>query len=151
MTSSLLFIAKQLSQQQIPKDMLPQIPKLKPHYFYLSILVSSGQLCETNKQKKQALSKYLLRRSHSKVSKKQPWLSQDSPVNQLWEKSILNQLKPIFNSDYSEINLFPSLIIHREQRKYLDSHRLQGQTGNYSWKMKWFVPFCSGTFRRYGL
>ena len=75
-------------------------------------------------------------------------------MNLLWEKSILNQVKPIFNPDYSEINLFPSLIIHREQRKFLDSHSLQGQTGSYSRKIKWFAPIsfqriwaviCSGT------
>lgn len=112
----------------------------KPHYFHLSILVSSGQLCETNKQKNTHFLSILLRRSHLKVSKKQPWLSQDSPVNLLWEKSIFNQVKPIFNPDYSEFNLFPSLIIHRGQRKFLDSHRLQGQTGNYGWKIKWFAP-----------
>ena len=33
----------------------------------------------------------------------------------------------------------------------MGTYHLHGKTGNSGWKIKWFAPFCLGTFRKHGL
>ena len=36
-------------------------------------------------------------------------------------------------------------------KEYWGTYHLQGKTGNFSWKIKWFAPFHLESFRKYGL
>ena len=36
----------------------------------------------------------------------------------------------------------------REDMKMKGTYHLQGKTRNFSWKIKWFVPFRLGSFRK---
>lgn len=52
-------------------------------------------------------------------------------------------------ADISPKNVWQGRLEGRGQSRA--TYHLHGKTGNPCWKIKWFVPFCLGNVRKYGL